>query len=281
MARTAPRVAPALSPVWGWLRHTLVVFAPRGVQRMRTAFRARRAGRLLARRLHTQLHRHRGRVRSAAGGDAPGHMARAAVDDDHVGRRGPDVPHADPLLPVREGAVACDRSHLPSAHPGGPPLSVAPRVAGAHLCAERLHGDAFGFHDQTSRHDLDRYAGRVLDGGVQRSDELRIVDVRWSPDAQRDVVHRHPSADTPAGYGMVRRIIGKAIDVTETEAAAVRARPNGAARAGHSVELESITHRFGATTAVDDVTLAVDAGELVALLGPSGCGKTTLLRIIG
>ncbi len=32
--------------------------------------------------------------------------------------------------------------------------------------------------------------------------------------------------------------------------------------------------------AVDDVTLAVRAGEFVSLLGPSGCGKTTLLRII-
>ena len=54
-----------------------------------------------------------------------------------------------------------------------------------------------------------------------------------------------------------------------------------ARRAGHSVQLESITHRFGATTAVDDVSLPVEAGELIALLGPSGCGKTTLLRIIG
>ena len=47
-----------------------------------------------------------------------------------------------------------------------------------------------------------------------------------------------------------------------------------------SIEVRNVTKRFGTYTAVNDVTVTVPSGELVALLGPSGSGKTTLLRII-
>ncbi|HEX6767253.1 MAG TPA: ATP-binding cassette domain-containing protein, partial [Polyangiaceae bacterium] len=47
-----------------------------------------------------------------------------------------------------------------------------------------------------------------------------------------------------------------------------------------SIEVKNVTKRFGSFHAVNDVSLVVPNGSLLALLGPSGSGKTTLLRII-
>lgn len=47
-----------------------------------------------------------------------------------------------------------------------------------------------------------------------------------------------------------------------------------------SIDLRSITKRYGDTTIVDGISLRVEDGELVVLVGPSGCGKSTLLRMV-
>jgi spermidine/putrescine transport system ATP-binding protein len=59
-------------------------------------------------------------------------------------------------------------------------------------------------------------------------------------------------------------------------------RETGLTSTGAAIEvgLYAVTKRFGATVAVDDVTIEIGRGEFFSLLGPSGCGKTTSLRII-
>ena len=46
------------------------------------------------------------------------------------------------------------------------------------------------------------------------------------------------------------------------------------------IEVEDVTKRFGATVALDHVSLSVGAGQVLALLGSNGAGKTTLVRVL-
>jgi putative spermidine/putrescine transport system ATP-binding protein len=67
---------------------------------------------------------------------------------------------------------------------------------------------------------------------------------------------------------------------TARDAAAVGGTRKTTGSGGASVVLQNLSRAFGATKALDGLSIEMAPGELVALLGPSGCGKTTALRIV-
>src|SRR4029077_4904806 len=76
-----------------------------------------------------------------------------------------------------------------------------------------------------------------------------------------------------AGKLMTTNTAGNAATAADTIGQAERG-------GGTSVLLRDLTRAFGATRALDGLSIDMAPGELVALLGPSGCGKTTALRIV-
>lgn len=47
------------------------------------------------------------------------------------------------------------------------------------------------------------------------------------------------------------------------------------------IRLDAISHSYGDTEVLRDISLDIPSGQIVCLVGPSGCGKSTLLRLIG
>ena len=47
------------------------------------------------------------------------------------------------------------------------------------------------------------------------------------------------------------------------------------------LRLEGVSHSYGATEVIRDVSLSIPKGRIVCIVGPSGCGKSTLLRFLG
>src|ERR1039458_7298691 len=67
---------------------------------------------------------------------------------------------------------------------------------------------------------------------------------------------------------------------TSVAASELSLRSEVAADAPNSIEVDHIFKRYGAFTAVDDVSFAVKEGEIFGLLGPNGAGKSTLIRMM-
>jgi phosphate transport system ATP-binding protein len=97
------------------------------------------------------------------------------------------------------------------------------------------------------------------------------------PPVRRIVVEREPTVvQAPAGNGAAPAQ-GAGGTVGGLAAPVRRPQPSGGPKP-ERMWIEGVTIAYGGKVAVNQVTLPVRQGEVLALIGPSGCGKTTLLR---
>src|SRR4051794_13201912 len=151
-----------------------------------------------------------------------------------------------------------------------------PRAVGARQ-ARRRHG-----HSRRRQHALER----------RRAGAQRRLQRRGRPRRRGGALPRR-GGHARAGEDLLRRLCGR-LSRSRRPRVGGRAQPRfragrrrqrdpalaSGALQGEILDVDSLTKRYGATTAVDDLSFQVQPGAVTGFLGPNGAGKTTTLRIL-